>query len=65
MEKYLSVFEGHQLFEKKWAKNKFLVIVKNVQFLVFQFILEICPTLQGFGVRTTWPTETHGVSLKR
>ena len=64
MEKSLSVFEW-QLFEKKCAKHKFLVLVKEVHFLAFQFILEICPTLHGCGVWTTWPTETHGVSLER
>jgi len=48
MEKSLLVFEL-QLFEKKCAKNKFLVPVKKLQFLVFLFILEICPTLQGCG----------------
>ena len=45
MEKYLSVFEGHQLFEKKCAKNKFLILVKKVHFLAFQFTLEIQSTL--------------------
>ena len=51
MEKSLSVFEW-ELFEKKCAKNKFLVLVKKVHFLAFQFILEKCPTLQGCGVET-------------
>ena len=64
MEKSLLVFEW-QLFEKKCAKNKFLVLVKKVQFLVFQFILEICPTLQGCGAWTTWPTKIQWVSLER
>ena len=48
MKKSLSVFE-RELFEKKCARNKFLVLVKKVPFLAFQIFLEKCSPLQGCG----------------
>ena len=47
IEKSLSVFE-RDLFEKKSAKNKFLVLVKKVYFLAFQIFggnAQLCRTV--------------------
>ena len=51
MEISLSVLELWH-FEKKCAKNKFLVLVRKVNFKAFLIFSENCPTLLGCGVQT-------------
>ena len=48
MEISLSVFELLH-FEKKFAKNRFLALVKKVLISAFLIFSEICPTLLGCG----------------
>ena len=64
MEISFSVFELLH-FEKKFAKNRFLALVKKVLISAFFNFSENFLTLLGCGVQTTYPTETNGVSMER
>ena len=52
IETSFSVFELLH-FEKKFAKNRFLALVKKVLISAFLIFSENCPTLLGCGAQTT------------